>query len=129
MTIVNNGFKILLNRGFNATPDYKQVTQFKVGTSQSATQITDTDLDNPADITIGVTTKDLDSVSVSETNYEATRVAYLNTLEANGNNIDSIADFNEDATAKMHSVFKFSSVSKSNTDELKFYLRSRLVRR
>jgi len=73
--------------------------------------------------------KDYDSVSIDELSSEVQRICYLNSLEANGYLLSGIGDFNTDATPKIDSVFKYTSISKSNTDELKFYLKSNLTRR
>lgn len=73
--------------------------------------------------------KDFDSITIDESTFEAQRICYLNSLDANGYFLSGIADFNTDAPLKMNSGFKYTGVSKSNTDEIKFYLKSRLVRR
>ena len=73
--------------------------------------------------------KDYDSVSIDELSSEVQRICYLNSLEANGYLLSGIGDFNTDVTPKIDSVFKYTSISKSNTDELKFYLKSNLTRR
>ena len=67
--------------------------------------------------------------SIDETKLEATVKCYLNSVQANGYNINSIGTFNEDTTKKMQDVFKFTAQSKSNTDELSFKIYNRLVRR
>ena len=48
--ITNNGLKILLNRTYKATPDYEEISTFKVGTSQATPAVTDTDLTLPIPI-------------------------------------------------------------------------------
>lgn len=67
--------------------------------------------------------------TVDETNYEINEKYYLNSTEANGFNISGIGDFNTDGTVLMSSAYKFTSQSKSSTDEFAFYLRKRLTRR
>jgi hypothetical protein len=42
--ITNNGFKILLNRAYKNSPDYLEVSRFKVGIDQSTPLVTDNDL-------------------------------------------------------------------------------------
>jgi len=67
--------------------------------------------------------------TVDEVNFEINEKYYLNTVEANGFNISGIGDFNTDVAVLMSSAYKFTSQSKSNTDEFAFYLRKRLTRR
>ena len=73
--------------------------------------------------------KNYDSITINESTFEAQRICYLNSLEAVGYNLSGIGDFNTDTPIKANSLFKYTNISKSITDELKFYLISRLVRR
>lgn len=67
--------------------------------------------------------------TVDETNFEITTESYLNSVEANGFLIDGIGTFNTDGTALMQDAFKFTQVSKSNTEELIFEIKNRFKRR
>ena len=67
--------------------------------------------------------------SLDENTFVATTKCYVNSTQANGYNISGLGTFNDDATKKMQDVFKFTSLSKSNTDEFGFYIYNRLVRR
>jgi len=51
MTLVNNGMKILINRGAKAVPDYTAPSRFKIGISQATVSISDNDLTLPIPIT------------------------------------------------------------------------------
>jgi len=67
--------------------------------------------------------------TINETTFEAENQYYLNSAEANGYNLTGVADFNTDSPDLMCSAYKFTSVSKSATDEVKFIFKRRLVRR
>jgi len=67
--------------------------------------------------------------SVDETKFEITEKCYLNSTDANGFNITGIGTFNTDATAKAESIFKITSMSKSDTDEFSYIVKKRLTRR
>jgi hypothetical protein len=67
--------------------------------------------------------------TVDETNFEIVTESYLNSVEANGFLIDGVGTFNTDGTALMQDVFKFTAFSKSNSEELIFEIKNRLVRR
>ena len=67
--------------------------------------------------------------TVDETNMEITTQSYLNSTQANGYNLNGVGTFNTDSTSLLQDVFKFTSISKSNTDELAFEIVNRLKRR
>jgi len=67
--------------------------------------------------------------TIDETNFEAENQYYINSAEANGYNLTGVADFNTDSSDLMCSAYKFTSISKSSTDEVKFIFKRRFVRR
>jgi len=67
--------------------------------------------------------------TINETNYEIENKLYLNSLEAVGYNLTGVGTYNTDSSILMQDEFKFTAYSKSNTDELGFIIKNRLVRR
>jgi hypothetical protein len=66
---------------------------------------------------------------VDETNFEITNECYLTVLDANGFLINGLATFNKDSPEMIQDIFKFTSFSKSTTDELIFEIKNRITRR
>lgn len=64
---------------------------------------------------------------INETNSEVVTECYLNSVEANGFFINSVGTFN--STSMIQDIFKFTPISKSETDELIIEIRNRLTRR
>ena len=122
--ITNEGKKIVNNRVFKPVPDYNAVSQFKVGIDQTTPQITDTDLGTAVEITAGVYFKDIDSTSpeIDEVNSEVTITTFLNSAQADGNNLNAIGLFNDDATEKLFCTVTHEEESKSDTDEFSYSL-------
>lgn len=132
--VVNGGKSIMLYRAFTNNSDLSAntnlpATQFKVGVSSGTPTIADTDLANPVAIQAGIDFKDfVDGYpSINYTNFEVTTRCYLDSSEANGNDIDGIALFNNDSTPQMLSVHTMLAESKSDTDEFSFIIRNRLI--
>lgn len=101
--ITDNGFNILLNRTFKTTPDYLEISRFKVGTSQAAVTVTDTDLTKPVPIydteeaddceTIGNWAETTDgSDSLNSTTYKIGAGA-LNLIKT-GETVDNVTYYN-----------------------------------
>ena len=120
--ITTNGKKILLNRGYSASPDLTAPTKFKIGTATVEATVSDTDLGS------AVVISGTDYVKSFETNYPAfdynsmtsTIRVRLNTLEANGNALTEVGMFNTDGTPLMESRDLFTAISKTTSDELIF---------
>jgi hypothetical protein len=66
---------------------------------------------------------------VDETNFEITTESYLNSVEANGYLLSGVGTFNADTTPLMQDAFKFTAISKSNSEEIIIEIKNRLVRR
>jgi hypothetical protein len=103
--IVDNGFKIAVNRIAKDTPDYTVASRFKVGVSQATVTSSDTDLTNPIPIydTEEVSTCD----AVTDWNYttdgdiDTTSTAYKQgsyslTLIKDAQTVDNVTWYNED---------------------------------
>ena len=132
--ITNNGKNILLYRAYTENADlsaiqYLAPTQFKVGVANGTPAVGDTDLDTPVEITAGVYLKDFvtDYPSIDLTNNEITTRCYLNSLEANGNDINAVGIFNEDSSPLLFSEDVMTAESKSNTDEFAYIIKDRLL--
>lgn len=115
------GNKLSLNRTFKQTPDYAEPTVFKVGTGTTTPTIADTDLETP----VTIDSEDIkEFVSgypvIDEINLEVTFRCFLNSLEANGNNLAEFGIFNEDASELMISRTVFNSINKTNAVEISF---------
>jgi len=129
-----NGFKTMLHRAYTKNADlsstlYLVPEQFKVGVTQSDPAFTDTDLDNPVLIDGGYF-KDFVSgyPTFDYTNFQVTIRCFLDTSEANGNDIEAIGIFNKDTTPLMQTVVKLStSESKTTNDEFAFVIKERLI--
>ena len=61
------------------------------------------------------------------TNLEVEIQSFLNSVQGNGFDIDSVALFNEDTTQLMHSLGTINNSSKSNTDEFTFISKDRMI--
>ncbi len=117
----NDGNKVLINRTFKTTPDYLEPSVFKVGTGTTAPVVSDTDLETPVAIDGGNTKAFVSGYpTIDETNLEVTIRAYLNSLEANGNNLTEFGIFNTDGSPLMLSHSVFTSITKNNTVEISF---------
>ena len=66
-------------------------------------------------------------LETDETNNEVTIRCLINSVQANGFNINGFGIFNDDGTLLMHSEDTFTSVSKSSTDEIVFIIKDRLI--
>lgn len=67
--------------------------------------------------------------TINETTFEIETESYLNSIEANGYLLTGVGTFNTDTTPKMQDAFKYTAISKTNTEELIFTIRNRLKRR
>ena len=120
--VTNNGLKIMLNRTYKSTPDYKAPTRFKIGTGTTTPDVSDTDLETPVDIETGVQIKVFVSgyPIINETTLQATIRAYINSLEANGNSITEFGLFNQDVSPLIFSHAVFTAVTKDDSVEISF---------
>lgn len=117
----NNGLKVMLNRMFKTTPDYLEPSLFKVGTGTTTPTTSDTDLETPVTIDATTTKAFLSGYPVlDETNLQATIRCFLNSLEANGNNLTEFGVFNNDTTKKMISRFIHTAINKTSSIQISY---------
>lgn len=128
-TITNAGLKLALNRIYKSSPDYSIVSVFKIGTGTNTPTTADTDLQTPVTGWYsGGDTKPFESgyPIIDEDTQEVTIRCRVTSTEANGNLITEFGIFNTDSTALMESRDVFTSISKSNTDEIIFIAKNKL---
>lgn len=126
--ITTDGKKIILNRAFKSSPDYLAPSQFKVGTGTTTPTVSDTDLETPVAID-GGNFKDFVSgyPSLDETNSQVTFRCFLNSLEANGNNLTEFGIVNEDGTPLLFSRAVHTSISKTSSVEITYISKDKLI--
>lgn len=126
--ITNNGKIVMLNRTYKAVPDYLAPTVFMVGKDNTTPNIADTALDDPVTINGGDTKAFVAGYpTFDEVNNEVTIRCSLTTAEANGNIINGFGIFNEDGTPMMIGEDTFTGETKTNTVELAFIIKDRLL--
>ena len=126
--ITSAGKGIAIDRTFLAAPTKLSPTQFKVGTGTTEPTSSDTDLETA--VTIGATNlKDFVSgfPTIDAINNQATSRMFLNTLEANGNNLTEVGAFNKDGTEVMFSRTVFPVISKTNLIEVTFIEKDKVL--
>lgn len=126
--ITNEGKGIVIDRTFLSSPTKLPPSQFKVGTGTTNPTITDTDLESAVNID---TDEFKDFISgfptVDTTNNQATSRMFLNTLEANGNDLSEIGIFNKDTTPIMFSRTTFPTISKTSVNEITFIQKDKII--
>ena len=128
--LTNNGKKIFLNRISKSIPDYTELNQFKVGTGQNDPSITDTDLTSPVDLTgSGVYFKNFVSgyPTINETELYSTIRCFLETTEANGNELNGFGLFNSDSTKKLGIISKFTTITKNEYNQVAFVVKIQVI--
>lgn len=120
--LTNDGKKILLNRGFKASPNYTVPSLFKVGTGTTAPTVTDTDLQAAVIISGGNTTKAFATgyPILDETNLQITIRTILLTTDANGNSLTEFGIFNSDTSKLMSSRAVFTAITKTSSVQVIF---------
>jgi len=126
--LTNDGKKVILNRIFKSTPDYKEPTLFKVGTGQAIPTTSDTDLTTPVII-------DTDNVKefvsgypqIDENTFEANIQCFLETTEANGNSLDGFGIFNNDVPQKSITIGKNTAINKTEYDQVTYNVTLKVV--
>jgi len=128
--VTTNGKGIVLNRTFLATPTQLAPSQFEVGTGTTAPVVGDTDLETKVTLDGGSTYfKDFVSgfPTLDTTNIQATTRMFLNSLEANGNDLTEMGVFNKDETPVLFSRSTFTSLSKTSSIEVTFIEKDKIV--
>ena len=127
-TLTTSALKLAFNRIYKTVPDYSIIEKFKVGTGTNTPQQSDTDLQTPVNIN-GGQTKDFENTfpQLDEPNKEATIRCRLASTEADGNLLTEVGIFNTDGTPLMECRDVYTSISKSNTDEIIYIIKNRVV--
>jgi hypothetical protein len=126
--ITTNGKKIILDRTYNSSPTLTAPSQFKVGTGTTTPALSDTDLVTPVDID-GDNFKDFVSGYPTQdtTALSNTIRCFLNSLEANGNNLTEFGIVNADGTPLLFSRTVHTSISKSSSNEITYIVKDKIV--
>ncbi len=124
--ITNNGLKIMLNRGYKATPDYTAPTVFKIGTGTTTPVVSDTDVETGVNINGGATKSFVSGYpTLDETNIQATIRCLVLTTEANGNSLTEFGLFNTDGSALMFSHAVYAAITKTTSVQVSFVQKDR----
>jgi hypothetical protein len=128
VVFTNNGRKILINRGWTATPTYSVPSVFKVGTGTNTPTINDSDLQTAITIS-GLATKAFVAgyPIIDETNLQTTIRCLIATSECNGSSLSEFGTFNTDGTALMSSRCVFTAITKTATVQVIFVEKDRVV--
>jgi len=126
--ITTNGKKIILDRTYNSSPTRTAPSQFKVGTGTTTPALSDTDLVTPVDID-GDNFKDFVSGYPTQdtTALSNTIRCFLNSLEANGNDLTEFGIVNADGTPLLFSRTVHTSISKSSSNEITYIVKDKIV--
>jgi hypothetical protein len=126
--ITTNGKKIILDRTYNSSPTLTAPSQFKVGTGTTTPALSDTDLVTPVDID-GDNFKDFVSGYPTQdtTALSNTIRCFLNSLEANGNNLTEFGIVNADGTPLLFSRTVHTPISKSSSNEITYIVKDKIV--
>ena len=121
------GKKLILNRTFKATPDYTAPSLFSVGTGTTTPVIGDTGLGTAVSID-GDNFKEFVSgyPSLDETNIQSTIRCFINSLEANGNDLTEFGILNSDGTKILFSRAVFTTLSKTSSTEVTFIQKDKI---
>jgi len=126
--ITNDGKLIILDRTFLVTPTRTAPTQFKVGTGTTNPSLGDTDLETPVDI-------DGDNFKPFVSGYpvidiitgQVTTRCFLNTLEANGNDLTEFGIVNSDGTPLLFSRTVHTIISKTDSIEITYIQKDKVL--
>ena len=126
--ITNSGKLIILDRTFNTSPTRTSPSQFKVGTGTTTPSLSDTDLVTPVDID-GDNFKGFVSgyPLIDETTGQVTTRCYLNTLEANGNDLTEFGLVNTDGTPQLFSRAVHTIISKTTSNEVTYIQKDKVI--
>lgn len=116
--IVIKGIKALIDRFYNESPTYGTPSKFSVGKEQSNPQFNDTELDDEVEFEVGVTEKNFEAgyPIIDLDNYSAKFRAFINSLEANDEEINGFAI--KDSSGNVYSINNFEPQTKTSSVEL-----------
>lgn len=116
--ILINGIKALIDRFYNESPTYGHPEKFSVGINQTTPVFTDTALDEEVEFETSVTEKDFVSgyPIVDLTNYSAKFRMFINSLEANDEDLNGVAI--KDSSGNVFSINTFEPQTKTSAVEI-----------
>jgi len=124
------GKQVFLEHAFMGSPTTSLASQFKIGSGQVLLDENAEDLTTPVAFTGVDMLKDFTSgfptISVVSTP-EVTINCRVSANEAVGENLNTMAIFNTDATPKIMIQMNYTEESKSATDEFVFIVRNRVL--
>ena len=118
----DSGNKVALNRLFKATPDYLAPSLIKVGDGTTTATALDTDLDSAVELTAGVSYASFSSgyPTLDESNLQVTIRSFINSLQANGENLTEFGIFNSDSSKLMVSRTVHTVIAKTSSIEVSY---------
>jgi hypothetical protein len=116
--IVVNGIKAMVDRFYNESPTYGHPVEFSVGKNQTEPEFEDTELDDEIEFEAGITEKEFVSgyPIVTLSDYSAKFRMFLNSLEANDEDINGVAI--KDSSGNVYSINKFEPQTKTSAVEI-----------
>jgi hypothetical protein len=126
--ITTSGKKLILNRTFKSTPDYTAPSVFSVGTGTTDPVVGNTTMEAPVSID-GDNFKAFVSgyPSLNETTLQSTIRCFINSLEANGNDLTEFGILNSDGTKILFSRAVFTALSKTSSTEVTFIVKDKII--
>ncbi len=124
-----DGNKVTLNRTFKSSPDYTVPSLIKLGDGTTTPSIADTDLENEVELTGGVYYASFSSgyPVLDEPNLQVTIRSFINSLQANGENLTEFGTFNSDASKLMVSRTVHTVIAKTSSIEVSYVEKNKLT--
>ena len=126
--VTNAGKRLIFHRTFTATPTITAPSVFSVGTGTTDPTVSDTDLISPVSID-GDNFKSFVSgyPFLNENTLQSTIRCFINSLEANGNDLTEFGILNSDGNRILFSRAVFTALSKTNSTEMTIIQKDRVV--
>lgn len=126
--ITTDGLLITLDRTFLSSPTRTAPSQFKVGTGTTTPTLSDTDLETPVNID-GDNFKNFVTgyPVLDETSIKSTIRCFLNSLEANGNDLTEFGIVNSDGSPLLFSRAVHTSISKTSSIEVTYIEKNGII--
>ena len=126
--ITTSGKKLILNRTFLSSPTITAPVQFSIGTGTTAPAAGDTDLETPVSIDGDNFKAFVSGYPVLDTtNLQSTIRCFINSLEANGNDLTEFGILNSDATKQLFSRAVFTAISKTSSNEITIIQKDKIL--
>ena len=116
--IVEQGQKAMIDRFYNETPTHGRPKLFSVGINQTNPQFTDTELTNEVEFDTGITEKEfsIGYPTIDFNTYSAKYRLFINSLEANDNELNGVAI--KDENGVVYSINRFEPQPKTSAVEI-----------